>query len=370
MTKPHVLVVEDNVEIHERIGETLFSMGFSYEFTTNQQDTIRIVKKKQVDLMLLDLQIPARPYGMTDVDSGRNCLEQVRRIKNKKELPVVIMTAHLGPGLELMRDLIPFDPNHFIPKPFPPTGKTLPVVIREAMAGNDRDLKNDPKTPKPATKFTGGVLTLYADRAELMGVEMLSSRARLSLAIMRILAQKRPDGRYRTFSSQQLTDRLKQEFAELNISGAIQNLRAVFVSKLKESNIDCGREDVILHAKNGYVLNEQVAAEFVDICPEVPNADVPNVPKNVPSSGQNVPGVHVADKNVQENVPDKLERIQDRQNYVLSQISTGKKLSIAKIAQALDCSEKTVRRDLTKLIEQGRIAEVHKGCYKRLESAI
>ena len=79
-----VLVVEDNRNISEMIGEYLESRGFEVDYATDGLDGYRLAVENSYDVLILDLMLP-RMDGM----------EVCRRLRNeaRKSTPVLMLTA-------------------------------------------------------------------------------------------------------------------------------------------------------------------------------------------------------------------------------------------------------------------------------------
>ena len=79
-----VLLVEDNRNISEMVGEYLERKGFGVDYATNGSDGLRLATEGSYDVIVLDLMLP-RMDG----------LEVCRRLRNeaKKSTPVLMLTA-------------------------------------------------------------------------------------------------------------------------------------------------------------------------------------------------------------------------------------------------------------------------------------
>jgi DNA-binding response OmpR family regulator len=75
-----VLVVDDEPEIGELVGEFLERRGYRVKTATNGEDALALVKKEPPDLMLLDIYMP-----------GMNGVDVLRRLKAQQSTVGVIM---------------------------------------------------------------------------------------------------------------------------------------------------------------------------------------------------------------------------------------------------------------------------------------
>src|SRR5258708_39833783 len=80
---PKILVIEDDRDIREYLKEFLTDNNFSVHAEEKGISGLEYLKKKEPDLVLLDL-------GLPDIDGESVCIE-IR--KNYPEIPVIILTA-------------------------------------------------------------------------------------------------------------------------------------------------------------------------------------------------------------------------------------------------------------------------------------
>jgi CheY-like chemotaxis protein len=106
----NVLIVEDD-KFNIQLLETIFSkleMDVNIMSTDDGEEALGIIESSNpsVDMLLLDLHLP----GM----SGREILEEVRKSKDMKELPILIITVDGFDESELRE----MGANDFMLKPF------------------------------------------------------------------------------------------------------------------------------------------------------------------------------------------------------------------------------------------------------------
>jgi two-component system, OmpR family, copper resistance phosphate regulon response regulator CusR len=80
---PHVLLIEDDPRIREVVDRGLGARGFAVSAAADGEAGLDLVRKLDVDLVLLDLMLPGR--------SGITVLEDIREVKPR--LPVIAVTA-------------------------------------------------------------------------------------------------------------------------------------------------------------------------------------------------------------------------------------------------------------------------------------
>jgi len=85
MTKPLVLVVEDEAALATMLRYNLEKQGFRVEEAADGQEALTRIAETQPDLVLLDWMLPAM--------SGLEVCRQIRRRPVSRELPVIMVTA-------------------------------------------------------------------------------------------------------------------------------------------------------------------------------------------------------------------------------------------------------------------------------------
>ncbi|RRB00674.1 PAS domain S-box protein [Larkinella rosea] len=102
-----ILVVEDNVMNQKLALQVLNRLGYSAQVAENGQKALDLLEREEVDLVLMDIQMPVMD-GYTTTSHIRN--------KLKSQVPIIAMTAH---ALANEREqCLQAGMNDFIPKPF------------------------------------------------------------------------------------------------------------------------------------------------------------------------------------------------------------------------------------------------------------
>ncbi len=85
-----ILVVDDNQDIRDLISHFLSADGFHLFTATDGESALNILKRNQIDLVLLDVMMP----GI----SGLDLLREIRANSDKKlrDIPVMMITAKTG----------------------------------------------------------------------------------------------------------------------------------------------------------------------------------------------------------------------------------------------------------------------------------
>ncbi|MDF2843941.1 MAG: DNA-binding response regulator, partial [Herbinix sp.] len=82
MTKPLILVVEDDKAISKLITTTLETQGYQYHTSETGEGSILEAVSKQPDIMLLDL-------GLPDMDG----VDIIRKVREWSNLPIIVVSA-------------------------------------------------------------------------------------------------------------------------------------------------------------------------------------------------------------------------------------------------------------------------------------
>ncbi|MBI3242901.1 MAG: response regulator [Chloroflexi bacterium] len=155
MTKPRILIVEDNVEVAEMLNFFFSSHGYDVLVAYDGETAIRSCRTDLPSLVLLDV-------GLPDIDGFTVC-RTLRQTARGRHLPVIFATkrdrkADKMEGLSLGAD-------DFIAKPF--DLEELFLRVQNAISRSARNSLTDPRTGLPA---------LEAVRQEMARVANLPNR--------------------------------------------------------------------------------------------------------------------------------------------------------------------------------------------------
>jgi len=146
----HILVVEDDPRLRERLARYLSSEGFRVTTASDSSDTRAKLRAINPDLMVLDVMLPG--------ESGLDLIQALRR-EQAPDLPVLLLTARGEPedriaGFEAGAD-------DYLGKPFEP--RELVLRIRALLR------RAPPATPpdQPARPLRIGLLEFDIARGEL-----------------------------------------------------------------------------------------------------------------------------------------------------------------------------------------------------------
>jgi len=128
---PHfkVLIVDDSRVIRKMMQRILSSCGYTILEANNGAEAIEKVKVSDIDLMLLDMQMPDM--------SGLDALKQIKLDEKNFHLPVFMISSTLN--MEVMRDAYKAGVLDYFKKPFSPEELKLKVehVIRQKQIESD-----------------------------------------------------------------------------------------------------------------------------------------------------------------------------------------------------------------------------------------
>jgi DNA-binding NtrC family response regulator len=119
MPAEKILIVDDDPQLRQLLGDRLQANGYSAFLAVNGREGVEQAQEKNPDAVLLDLEMPEM--------GGMEALERMREIN--PELPVIILTAHgtFSRAVEAMKR----GAYDFLPKPCEPDH--LLLVIRKAL---------------------------------------------------------------------------------------------------------------------------------------------------------------------------------------------------------------------------------------------
>lgn len=207
-TEPHILVVDDHLDIRDLLGKYLVKQGLRATTAANAAEARKTLQAAAIDLVVLDIMMP-----------GEDGLSLCRYLRETTDIPVILLTAMAEEtdrivGLEMGAD-------DYVTKPFNPRellARIKAVLRRSSAMPRDRDLAED-----PFMKFDNW--TLDSLRRELTGPDKIALS--LSTAEYRLLKTllEHPG---RVLSRDQLMDLTKGKNADVfdrSIDNQISRLR-------------------------------------------------------------------------------------------------------------------------------------------------
>lgn len=139
-----VLIVEDDMQICNFICYILKEEGFSFYTAGKGEEALRILRSKQIDLILLDL-------GLPDIDG----IEIITRIRKVSEIPIIVVSAR--DQEQEKADALDLGADDYLTKPFSVTelSARIRVAFRHLARLENSDLQK---------RYTVGNLELDVER--------------------------------------------------------------------------------------------------------------------------------------------------------------------------------------------------------------
>ena len=127
MSKPRVLIVEDNVDNFELVRFLLERAGYEVLSAANGLEGLDAAKRELPDLILMDLSMP-------EMD-GWNATAHLKADEHTRGIPVLALTAHTLPGDR--KRAIDAGCDGYISKPINVASfdKLVATLLRQARAG-------------------------------------------------------------------------------------------------------------------------------------------------------------------------------------------------------------------------------------------
>ena len=127
------LIVDDQRGIMEILGAILSSLDHDYDYARTQREARELLKANRYCYILLDLEFPADDGVTARIQTGFNCLAEIRQRFHRDDLPVIVMTAH-EKGTEYPIRALQLGANDFAQKDFEEDLEPLDVKIRRVLA--------------------------------------------------------------------------------------------------------------------------------------------------------------------------------------------------------------------------------------------
>jgi len=325
----HALVVDDNPEIHDDVKDRLESLGHTCDQASSQEEAKTLLAKNSYAYTLLDLKIPVKDGRPSRITNGENLLWTIRRNKGFADIPVIMMASqgHYIPKL-VVKVMSDGGANSFIMKPFPKHDRTLEKTIRKALRNTRRSHHaakptNDSEPPIP---FELGELAFYPSRVELCGAKVCGSEGKCMIRrILDVLNDTDTRGRHRSFCGDELAGLVGIEGGAQKVAGSIRNFRLrvkrIMLTEAKVK-IDSSTDVIITDRLYGYRFSDKIVV--VD--------------------GQKMVAAN-QDKEI----------IKDFPKWILAELKRSGRVRRQQIAERTGHGTSTIRRNLAKLREEGRI---------------
>ena len=108
MSKQKILVVEDNIDNQNLLRLLLEREDYQVITAFDGQDGLKKIHKEQPELIVLDLDMP--------IVNGWELTKQIKADRKIKDIPIVVVTAHVLPGDE--HQILDLGCDGYVLKPF------------------------------------------------------------------------------------------------------------------------------------------------------------------------------------------------------------------------------------------------------------
>jgi hypothetical protein len=243
-------------------------------------------------------------------------------------------------------------------------------LARHRDVGNrSADSAGEDPSEGQVTKFDGGTMVFHSNRVELCGANICSGRrSRRQRAVLDLLRMKNADGQFQAYSSNSIAEKVGLKDAS-GVPALIRDLRTQISKRLHEQvGIECGREEVILSGDQGYRLSHKLSVQDAEdlhgagLQGHEPGGAAGPDPDHEPNDRDRDPIGDPRDEPIADlggdPIADADDPTEERQKWILNELGKGRKLTAPLIADELNCSHSTARRDLEALKAAGEIEHV------------
>ncbi len=144
MTKPKILISEDEVIIAEDIAASLEEMGYETCAIDTGEDTLDLIRETKPNLVLLDINLRGKADG---VEIGAS-------IRQQFNIPFIYLTAYADKAtLDRAKKT---EPDGFLVKPFDEKSLRSAIEIalyKYAQHGHEKEADTPPQPPEVATDY-------------------------------------------------------------------------------------------------------------------------------------------------------------------------------------------------------------------------
>ena len=239
MTSSHIVVVEDDKDTREEIGESLELDGYEISLAGDGATMRQIVQRKPADLLLLDVSLP-----------GQNGMSLTKEIRRESDVAIIMVT---GRNEEIDRVLgLELGADDYITKPFSDRELLARVrnVLRRTRGNQYPDRGREQRIRSQLFRFEGWCLDV--DKYKLFGPD--GAEHPVTTAEFRLL-QSFVEAPNRVHSREYLLDHTHgTSWAgyDRSIDGLVSRLRKIF------SSVDATQDYIVTVRGTGYVFTPVV----------------------------------------------------------------------------------------------------------------
>lgn len=190
MSRPNILIVEDDSDIQQLVTYNLIKAGMHAICADNGADALDVLDREQVDAVILDLMLPG--------EDGLEVCRVIRENERMRQIPVIMLTARseendIVAGLEIGAD-------DYVTKPFSP--KVL-VARLQAVLRRNLDEQQGGESATDTVLIHG--ITIHPGRHEVLLQGEPIQLTGTEFAILHVLARKAGW----VFTRQQIIDHIR-----------------------------------------------------------------------------------------------------------------------------------------------------------------
>ena len=314
--KPLALIIEDDPAIRESLADRLESLGHDCHAAGNQNEAGERIERCTYGYILLDLELPVRFGRPPSIQIGKNILQSIRVSSRNNDTPVIVVTAHGHDRPDLAVELMKAGAVDFVRKPF----DNLEQAIREAL---QRRMNSNPTTGTPDSGaaiemrlLENGKLVFKQDVIELDEIEVCTRDSGTIWRILELLKRRKDNGQPKAFGGKEIADTLGLIRGQNAVCDAISNFRKRVVQLLADEGIEAENDTVVITGRAGYQINPALTVE------------------------------DLSDSVTQEVTEDDGDSPSDRQQWIMDELKSGRKLRRCDLEERFDVSTATAKRDL------------------------
>lgn len=192
MTKPNILIVEDDPDIQQLVTYNLIKVGMNATCSENGEEALIKLENEHVDAIILDLMLPGK--------DGLEICQTIREKESTNTIPIIILTAKseeedIVKGLEIGAD-------DYVTKPFSP--KVLIARLNAVLRRKNELTQLQDKKSKIHSKSIHG-LTIHPGRHKVYVDGQQVDLTSTEFAILELLVNKAGW----VFTRQQIIDNIR-----------------------------------------------------------------------------------------------------------------------------------------------------------------
>ncbi len=126
-----VLIVDDNESIRQYISECIAALGHQPFFAENGREAVKFVKRNEVDLIMMDVEMPDM--------NGYEATKKIRRLLDEEWIPIIFITSKIDE--DSYTEGILAGADAYIPKPIKQLHLQLQIMAMQRIYDTRQKLK-------------------------------------------------------------------------------------------------------------------------------------------------------------------------------------------------------------------------------------